>query len=477
METLPIGTAFEGYLRDESRLAGTADCIVFPETTEEIREALCLAGDRGLSVTIQGSRTGLAGGAVPRGGLILNLSRFNRILGLEDKLLRVQAGVTLEQIETYAAAQGRFFPPNLTEATATVGGVFATGAAGPSSLRFGASSRYVQALRWLTTEGALWDIQRGSFVFDELGCNLPDGRRLEARAFSDASPLAFGTPCAGLDLIDFLAGSEGKLGVAAELTLTLLPLPSHSWGVVYFFSETEAALAFGEALRSRLEQDRKALICAEFLDSGALSVLEPEKLGLPVFPEGAKAAVYTELTGEDELALESILVGHLDLFAGLGEPDENTWAEQGQAGLRRFRELRHAVPALVGEQAGFRDESGRLSPRIETDFSGAPQRAADYIRMYQSGLQAEGLDGVIYGHLLQNRLHTAIFCNRPREAERAEALIRKWAAQVTADGGTLISENGVGRLKTELLAALTPKDELAQRRAIKDFFDPEGRLN
>ena len=477
MEALPIGTEFEGYLRDESCLTGTAEGIIFPENIEEIGEALCLAKDRGLSVTIQGARTGLAGGAVPRGGLVLSLSRFRRILGLEADLLWVQAGVTLEQIETYAAAQGRFFPPNPTETTATIGGVFATGAAGPSSLLFGASSRYVQALRWLTPAGALWNIRRGDFVFDELGCALPDGRRLEARAFPSASPLAFGTPCAGLDLIDFLAGSEGKFGVAAELALTLLPLSSQSWGVVYFFLKTETALAFGEALRSRPEQDRQALVCVEFFDSGALLMLEPEKLSLPAFPEGAKAAVYIMLTGEDGAALEAILADHLDLFADLGEPDENTWAEQGQAGLRRFRALRHAVPALVGEQAGVRDESGRTALRIETDFSGLPGRAADYIRMYQSGLQAEGLDGVIYGHLLQNRLHTAMFCDNIKALEQAEALIRKWAAQVVADGGTLVSENGVGRLKTELLAALTPKDELAQRRAIKDFFDPEGRLH
>ena len=459
MEFLPIGTEFEGYLRDESRLTGTADCIVFPENTEEIGKALRLAGNRGLSVTIQGSRTGLAGGATPRGGLILNLSRFSGILGLEAGLLRVQAGVTLEQIETYAASLGRFFPPNPTEGTATIGGLFATGAAGPSSLFYGPSSHYVQALRWFTPEGTLWDIRRGHFVFDETGCTLPDGRRLDARTLPAASPLSFGNSRAGLDLIDFLSGSEGKLGLASELVLTLLPMPAQSWAVVYFFSGTETALAFGEALRRRLEQDRKVLVCAEFLDSAALSRLEPAKLGLPTFPEGAKAAVYTELAGEDAGALEAILTDHLHLFAALGEPDENTWAEQGASGIRRFRQLRHAVPALVGEQAGFRDESGRLSPRIETDFSGPPERAADYIRMYQSGLQAEGLGGTVYGHLLQNRLHTAIFCSSPQELARANALILQWAARVVADGGQLVSENGIGRLKTELIDTLTSRGD------------------
>lgn len=476
MELLPIGTDFEGYLRDESRLSGTADFIVFPENTEPIREALCLAKSRGLSVKVQGARTGLVGGAVPRGGLVLNLSRMNRILGMEDGGLRAQAGVSLEQIETYAAAQGCFFPPNPTEATATIGGVFATGAAGASSLRYGAASRSIQALCWLTSEGALWELQRGDFVFDEHGCDLPEGKRLRVQPSNAAAPLAFGTPYSGLDLIDFLAGSEGKLGLAAELVLTLLPLPSQSWAVIYFFSEMENAFAFGEALGSRLERDRQALVCAEFLNGGALSRLKPEKLGLPPFPKGAEAAVYAELAGEGGSVLEAILAEHLELFAKIGENEENTWAEEGISGLRRFRQLRHAVPALVGEQPGFREEDGRHSARMETDFSGSPQRTADYIRMYQSGLKTEGLSGVIYGHLLQNRLHTAIFCNSPQEAKRANALITRWAERVVADGGTLVTENGVGSLKAALLDALMPKDVQAQRRAIKDFFDPEGRL-
>lgn len=478
MEAMPIGAEFESSLRDESRLTGTAESIVFPECAEELVEAFGFAKSRGLSVTVQGAQTGLVGGAVPEGGLILSLSRFNRILGMEDGWrLRVQAGVTLEEVETYAASRGCFFPPNPTEGTATIGGVFATGAAGPSSLLYGASSCYVQALRWLTAEGALWEIERGRFAFDETGCNLPDGRRLEARALPAASPQAFGVPCAGLDLIDFLAGSEGKLGIAAELSLALLPLPAQSWGIVYFFSEPERVFAFADGLRRRLENgDRPYLVCVEFMDDEALSRLAPERLGLPAFPKGAKAAVYTELAGGDSPELETLLAGQLNLFTELGESEENTWAEQGQAGIRRFRQLCHAVSALVGEQAGFRDENGRLSPRVETDFSGPPSRSADYIRMYHSGLQIAGLSGMVYGHLLQNRLHTAIFCNSPQELERANALIRKWAEQLVADGGLLISQNGVGRLKAGLLDALMPEDVRIQREAIRRFFDPERRL-
>ncbi|MEM5768158.1 MAG: FAD-linked oxidase C-terminal domain-containing protein, partial [Bacillota bacterium] len=94
----------------------------------------------------------------------------------------------------------------------------------------------------------------------------------------------------------------------------------------------------------------------------------------------------------------------------------------------------------------------------------------DYIHMYHSGLQAAGLAGMVYGHLLQNRLHTAIFCNSPQEPEKADTLIRQWAQRAVADGGKLVSENGVGRLKAGLLDALTPENIKLQSEAIQRFF-------
>ena len=87
------------YLRDESRSIGKADFIAFPSCDTDVREALAFARERGLPVTTQGGRTGLAAGAVPHSGLVLNLGRMDRIPGWERSgdalLLRVQPGVLL----------------------------------------------------------------------------------------------------------------------------------------------------------------------------------------------------------------------------------------------------------------------------------------------------------------------------------------------------------------------------------------------
>ena len=96
----PYSPAFERYLCDESRTMGSAQYVAFPRSEAQIVEAVNFARERGVCLTAQGALTGLAGGASPQGGLLLNLSRMDRILGLRRDArgrarLRVLAGVPL----------------------------------------------------------------------------------------------------------------------------------------------------------------------------------------------------------------------------------------------------------------------------------------------------------------------------------------------------------------------------------------------
>ena len=58
----PMAEEYASYLFDESRTMGSADWICFPQTEEEIVEAVRFANARNLPVTAQGALTGLAGG-------------------------------------------------------------------------------------------------------------------------------------------------------------------------------------------------------------------------------------------------------------------------------------------------------------------------------------------------------------------------------------------------------------------------------
>ncbi len=464
MKPEPISPKTQSFLHDESQMAGFADGIAFPETAEELVSVIRASAESDVQLTVQGARTGLVGGAVPQGGWVINLSKMNAAPEFKEAegrtLLHVQAGVTLEQIEITAASRGLFFVPNPTELTATIGGMFATGASGMSDLRYGASSQFVHRLRWVTPAGDIWDIRRGEYCIDESGCTLPDGQRLGLCGH------------ARCDLIDFLFGSEGRLGIAAELDLLLLPLYKECWGVVYFFVDKESAVKFTLGLAAWRQSHTDLLFAAEYYNSDALAMLgasqRTAQQSLPAFPQDALAALYVELRGDDGTTLEEALEEHLALFAEADGDDAHTWAENG-SGVHRLRDMRHTLTeslttALSGD-----------AMKWELDFAAPPERFADTLHTCEHELEKHGLSSIIYGHLLQNRLHVALSPQTEEEREAAGQVLSALAARLVQTGGKLAAEYGIGKIRRPWMDGLTDNYG-AVRQAAKAFLDPSGRM-
>jgi len=178
----PLGPELKEYVRDESRTVGHAETISFPTSEDQVRDVLRELHASGTPVTVQGARTGLAAGAVPQGGHVLNLSRMDAVLGLrrgEDGTyhLRVQPGVVLANLrkalanksvptngwdeeslaaldELYAGPE-QFFPTDPTETSACIGGMVACNASGARSYGYGPVRPHVSALRVVPT-ATLW---------------------------------------------------------------------------------------------------------------------------------------------------------------------------------------------------------------------------------------------------------------------------------------------------------------------------------
>jgi D-lactate dehydrogenase (cytochrome) len=527
--------AYLGYFHDESRLEGQADYIAFPEDTAQAAVHIRQAAARGIPLSIQGARTGISGGAVPRGGLILSTERMTRPLGFFTgpvsstpeipagsgggtgnktggevsggtggaAVLRVQGGMSFETLENFllrglppedweAGDRALFrergqklrFPPNPTETTASLGGGFAVNARGPNSLRWGSVGDHVRALTWLNPAGEIWRIERGQYRFDETGCPLPGGGRLSCDTALPGGGVRFLHPRPGLDLVDFFAGSEGLAGFAAELFLDLQAPPAALWGVIFFFEEDRGALDFAESLRRWREQSPgvKALSALEYYDGPSLDLLRtlaPQSATLrqlpPIDPR-IRAAVQVELEGEDSESLESMLTGHLELFLAAGGREDDTWAAASPAENEKFRLLRHAVPELINTEL---DRLRRNLPelhKIAADFMVPPRLAGVYREIYRRDMAEAGLRGFVFGHIAEGRLHVNILPENPEELRRSRGLLDHWAASVIGDGGLLAAENGVGRLKRDLLFHRLPPARLAQIRSILHALDPRGIL-
>ncbi len=132
------------------------DLVVCPASDDEVIRTLAYCHAHAIPVTPRGAGTGNYGQAMPlRGGVILDLCRLDKFIGLKDGVARVQAGLKLIDLEAESLKQGwelRFHPS--TRRTATIGGFVAGGSGGVGSIQFGGlrNRGNVLGLRVITME-------------------------------------------------------------------------------------------------------------------------------------------------------------------------------------------------------------------------------------------------------------------------------------------------------------------------------------
>ena len=219
-------------IADASGYAGRADQVFTPRSEEEVAAILARASSEGVPVTVMGALTGLAGGAVPKGGWAISMAQLRKLDVFPGKA-RVGTGVLLREVQAAATASGQFYAPDPTENTSSIGGNIGANASGSRSFRYGATRKHVQALRVVQMDGSIVEYRRGEKVdFDVPRIPLPRTRKHSAGYRLEP----------GMDFVDLFVGSEGTLGVVTEAELQLLPAPGEILGGVVFFPTEEAAL-------------------------------------------------------------------------------------------------------------------------------------------------------------------------------------------------------------------------------------------
>jgi len=498
-------------LSDESRLRGEAVAIAFPETEEEAVGALCEAWEWGWSITVQGGRTGIAGGAVPQGGAILNLSRMTRILGLRRResdgsfVLRVQPGVTLSALrqalatrdfatdgwsgaDRQALEEFRREPlwmvtADPTETSATVGGMVACNASGARSFRYGAIRRWVESVRVALADGAVLALARGrERAWGRTFRLQVGGRILEGVLPSYRMPTvknAAGYYAAeDMDLLDLFIGSEGTLGVILEAELVLKPAPPVEWGVTAFLPDTAAVVRFVREVRA--EPD--GIVAIEYFSASALDLLRVARAEggsfatLPPVPKAPGGAVYVEIAAATEEQAEPILERVVEIMKTCGGEEEKSWLATEPREMERAKTFRHAVPERINALIAERKKREPTVIKLGTDMAVPDERLEEVLALYERGLKEGGFEAVLFGHIGNNHVHVNILPRDRAEVEAARRLYRTWAEQVGSWGGTISAEHGVGKLKKAFLPLMLGEEGVRQMRAVKAVFDPGNRL-
>ncbi|MYE36761.1 MAG: FAD-binding protein, partial [Rhodobacteraceae bacterium] len=173
--------------------------VLLPRTTEEVSKILKICHEEKVPVIPRGAGTSLSGGALPTSdSVILGTSRLNSILDLdiENRMVRVQTGVTNLSVTEAVENEGFFYAPDpSSQLVCTIAGNIAMNSGGAHCLKYGVTTNNLLGVKIVLMDGSVM----------ELG-----GEYLDS---------------GGLDLLGVVCGSEGQLGIVTEAVLKIIPKP------------------------------------------------------------------------------------------------------------------------------------------------------------------------------------------------------------------------------------------------------------
>ena len=216
------------YGRDWTRRWTPAPfAIALPASVDEVVGIVRWAREARVALVPSGGRTGLSGGAVAANGeLVVSLERMNRVIGFDpvDRLLHVQAGITLQAAQDAARDHGLQYPVDFAaRGSCTIGGNINTNAGGIRVLRYGNTREWIAGLTVVTGAGEVLRLNNG--------------------LVKNSS---------GYDLRQLFIGSEGTLGIVVEAMLTLTAPPPPTQVMLLAMPDFDAVLAAFAALRAGL---------------------------------------------------------------------------------------------------------------------------------------------------------------------------------------------------------------------------------
>lgn len=440
------------FAEDASGLRLVPEAVARPTSVAEVAEVVREAAATRTPVTAAGGQSSTTGASITDRGTLLSLRTMARVLDVDAarRTVRAEAGAMLSDVKKAAAEQGLLLPPDPTsEEWSSVGGAVACNASGARSLRYGATRPWVEALTVVTAAGEVIELRRP---------------RLE----KNTAGYAFVH-----DPVDWFVGSEGTLGVVAEVELALLPLPRRVVGLAVPFASERDALAFVVAAR-----DAAALRprCLEFFDERALAIAR-DAGGDAAWAAGAAALVYAE--DADDGASPEPEPAPLDDWLALAESHrasaDDIRVYDSESAIREARRVRHAVPATMNERgARHRGAGGR---KVSTDWAVPYARLGDAIAESRRIADRHGVEqAVTYGHAGNGHPHQNFIARDAAELARIEAVVGETLAYVISLGGTVAAEHGVGKLKRRWLPMQLSPMQLGAMRALKAELDPLGLL-
>ena len=428
-------TISELYSYDASLAKGKPGVVAFPANSEQVSGVVRAARRAGVAFVPRGFGTNLSGGTIVADqGLIICLSRLNRILGIypESRYAVVQPGVTNLELQDATAALGYFYAPDpASQKVSTIGGNVGENSGGPRCLKYGVTTNHILGMEMV----------------------LPDGQILRTGGAALDPP--------GLDLRGAMVGSEGTLGIVTEITVRILPQTEKVITMLAIYdtiadaAKSVSGIISAGILPNTLEM-MDATIIKAVEDSYACGYPRDAAAVLIIEVEGPVAGLKEQATRIQEICMQT---NCRDIQEAKDNAERNRlW--QGRRGA--FGAVARLAPNYLVNDATV--------PR--TKLPEALAKVAEITKKYgcEHGNVFHAGDGNLHPLLLfdsrdQDQLH---------RVEKAGWEIMQACVDL---GGTISGEHGIGVEKQEAMRMVFSETDFNVQRALKRAFDPENILN
>ncbi len=438
--------ALQPYLKDwRGMYHSQALAVVRPGSKQEVVHIVRACAAAGVSLVAQGGNTGLVGGSVAQGGIILSLTRMNFVRDVDrlNATMTVEAGCVLKSVQDTAQLNDYLFPLSLaSEGSCTIGGVLSTNAGGTAVLRYGTMRDCVLGLEVVLADGRVWN-----------GLN---------RLRKDNT---------GYDLKHLFMGAEGTLGVITAAVLKLFPVPRQRVTAFIGTHTPQQALALFHELR---QDAGDHLTAFEYMqDTGLQMVLRHVGGARAPFSTAYASYALIELSSPDaSLPLQAQMQVYL---ANALEQDLifNAVIASSEAQAQALWLLRESLSDTQ------KLEGGSIKHDVSVPVSSVAQFIVEATALCEVAL--DGVRVVAFGHFGDGNIHFNL--SQPKAMETAVFLAR-WQDfndlvhdLVARLGGSISAEHGIGLLKRHELLRYKDPVAIQMMQTIKHALDPKNLMN
>ncbi|MCZ8516090.1 FAD-binding protein [Paenibacillus filicis] len=414
---------------------GVPSLVVFPKSTQEVSEVVRILHQYRIPYIPRGAGTGLSGGATALNGeVIISLARMNKLIEVDylNRRAVVQPGYINLKLSNSISSKGYYYAPDpSSQAACTIGGNVGENAGGAHCLKYGVTTNHVIGLELV----------------------LPDGEIVQIGGVPDAP---------GYDLLGFLTGSEGTMGIVTEITVRILKKPEGILTVLALYDDVNDA--------SQAVSD----IIAEGIVPAALEMMDRTAI------EGVESGNYPVGYPHD---LGAVLIVEVDgVIAGLQEQIDRVIAVCRKHRVREVRQAKSPEERArwwANRKTAF-GAMGTISPDYLVQDGVIPRsRLPEVLNRIGEVSRKYNLRIANVFHAGDGNLHPLILYNSQNEGETQRAVqAGSEVLKVCADvGGSITGEHGVGVEKMEDMRFIFTEEEMQAQIRIRDVFNPDQLCN